>query len=206
MGKKIKPPPGLDYAPVTGETKALSFGVAQAAADGGGTMTAETFIGRRLFPVEKPKNFSQPWGEPTAYKHDVLLPRGASDELRDPQRLCQSFDRECFGPIRDLVIIVTLRFPEAEMIPQVMCLHEAWEVSRSFALRRLCHDRGLAVVPVMHVPSMAARPGAPHVHLCIPARERLPSTWGKFTQPLASDQGRDLMDQEWMKWRARSGL
>lgn len=205
MGKKIKAPPGLDYQPVIGETPNLSFGVGQAAVEGGGVMTAETFVGRRLFPVGKPKDFSQPWGNPTCYRHDVMLPGGASDELADPQRLCQAYDRACFGNVRDIAVIVTLRFPETEVAPQQLCLHEAWELCRSFALRRLVQDRGIPLVLTFHVPSRAARPGAPHVHLLALPRQLLPSGFGLFSQPFASDEGRELMDQEWSKWRERSG-
>ncbi|MXP29642.1 hypothetical protein GRI58_12530 [Porphyrobacter algicida] len=52
----------------------------------------------------------------------------------------------------------------------------------------------------MHVPSRAARPGAPHVHLLLPAREILATGFGKFARPLASDEGRVLLDKEWAAW------
>lgn len=203
MGKKHAPPPGLDYAPVSGDDENLSFGVPQADCDGKGPLSLEQFVGKRLFPVQKPKDYSRPWERVTCFKSDVLLPAGASDELWDVQRLCRAYDQQCFEGIRDLAVIVTLRFPEVEAIPQIMRLTEAWEVARGFAMERLVKDRGLAVVAILHVPARAARPGHPHVHLIAPARQLLPSGFGKFARPLATDEGRTLMDAEWQAWTGR---
>lgn len=205
MAKKIKPPPGLDYSPVLGEMENFSFGVGQAMGKGDEAMTAEKFVFRRMYPVDKPDDHRAPWVRPTCYDHDVLLPYGASDHLRDPQRLCRAYDEAALSTIRDLVVIITLRFPETETIPQEKTLHEAWEVSRAFALRRLVQDRGVAVIPCFHVPSRASAPGFPHVHLLVPARILLPSGFGLFAQPLASDEGRALIEAEWLDWRKRSG-
>lgn len=204
MGKKLKAPPGLDYEPVTGDVEHVSFGVAQADRDM--QLTAEGFIGRRAFPVMKPKDLSLPWLQPTCHKLDVLLPHGASDELWDPQRLGQAYDRQCFSAIRDLVVIVTLRFPNVDVVPQVMRLHEAWELGRGFAAE-LVREHTVAIVAAMHVPARAAKPGLPHIHLMIPARELLPSGFGKFVRPLATDEGRALVEQAWVKWQeAHDGI
>lgn len=198
MAKKLKAPPGLDYDPVTGEVENLSFGVAQAGDTK--TLTAEEFVGRRAFPVMKPKDLSLPWPQPTCYKLDVLLSEGASDDLWDPQRLVQAYDRQCFNTIRDLVVIVTLRFPKVDVVPQVMRLHEAWELGRGFAAE-LAREHRVAVVAAMHLPARAAKPGLPHIHLMIPARELLPSGFGKFVRPLATDEGRALVESAWVKWQ-----
>jgi hypothetical protein len=204
MGKKHAPPPGLDYAPVSGDNENLSFGVAQADGDGTGPLSLEQFVGKRLYPVRKPKDYSRPWERITCFKSDVLVPTGASDELWDAQRLCRAYDQQCFDGIRDLAVIVTLRFPQVEAVPQTMRLAEAWDLARSFALERLVKDRALAVIAIMHVPARAARPGFPHVHLIAPARQLLPSGFGMFAQPLASDEGRALMDAEWREWAGGS--
>lgn len=196
MGKKLKAPPGLDYQPVTGELENVSFGVAQAGGDM--ALTAEQFIGKRAFPVMKPKDLTLPWPQPSCLKIDVLLPRGASDELWDPQRLAQAYDRQCFSAIRDLVVIVTLRFPEVDK--GQMRLHEAWALSRGFAAQ-LVHDHAVAVVAAMHVPARAAKPGIPHIHLMIPARQLLPSGFGKFARSLATDDGRGVIEMAWAAWR-----
>jgi hypothetical protein len=198
MAKKLKAPPGLDYEPVIGDVEHVSFGVAQA--DGETQLTAEGFIGRRAFPVMKPKDLSLPWPQPTCHKLDVLLPKGASDELWDPQRLAQAYDRQCFNTIRDLVVIVTLRFPLVDVVPQLMRLHEAWELGRGFAAE-LVKEHGVAIVAAMHVPARAAKPGLPHIHLMIPARQLLPSGFGKFVRPLATDDGRALVEKAWVKWQ-----
>ncbi|MXO65962.1 hypothetical protein [Altericroceibacterium endophyticum] len=198
MAKKVKAPPGLDYEPVLGEMENLSFGVAQA--DPNNELTAERFLGRRLFPVMKPHDMSLPWPQPTCHKFDVILPPGASDEFWDPQRLVKAYDRQCFNSIRDLVVIVTLRFAQVDVVPQITRLHEVWELGRGFAAN-LVEEHSVAVVVVMHVPARAAKPGFPHLHLMIPARQLLPSGFGKFARPLATDEGRAIVEDAWKTWQ-----
>lgn len=207
MSKTIRSaPPGLDYYAISGSNKQLSFGVIQAQLpDGVATTTAEKAVFRRLFPVQKPADPALPWDNPTCAKWDVLLPPGASDEYLDPQHLVRSYDRQAFGVIRDLLIIITLRFPEVDASPPMLKLHEAWELSRGFALAKLSMSRRLPVIPVLHVPGRAAKPGAPHVHLMTCARELLPSTFGKFCREIACEEGREILDQEWAEWRQEKG-
>jgi hypothetical protein len=198
--KKHTAPPGLDYAPVSGALEALSFGVIQAVPGAKPTNTAEGAIFRRLYPILKPVDAALPWLQPTCFRHDVLLPAGASDDWCDAQRLARTYDEQGFSLV-DLVIAVNLRFPEAEALPQRIKLHEAWEMARAFTLERLVRVHNVAAVCVMHVPARAARPGPPHVHVLIPAREVLPTGFGKFARPLATDEGRELLDAEWAAWR-----
>lgn len=205
MGKVHAPPPGLDYAPVSGEVENVSFGVAQATDAAGDTMTAEEFIGKRLFPVNRPEDLTQAWPKPTCEKSDVILPRGAADHLWHPQDLARAYDRHTFNVIRDIAVILTLRFPEIEEVPQTSKLHEAWELARNFAYERLAMERSLAVVAVMHVPSRNARPGFPHVHLIAPARVLLPSGFGKFARSIAVPEGRAVLEQEWASLFAKHG-
>lgn len=203
--KKHKAPPGLDYAPISGETENLSFGVIQAAGGDGETNTAEGAIFRRLYPILRPDDPALPWTQPTCFRHDVILPDGASDELWSPQCLARAYDEQGFS-LKDLVVIVTLRFPEVEAKPPIMKLHEAWEMARGFTLERIVRAHGVAAVCTMHVPARAARPGAPHCHVLSPARELLPSGYGKFARPFASDEGREIMDREWAAWRKGTNL
>ena len=133
------------------------------------------------------------------------LAAGADDEWKDPQRLARAYDEQGFS-LKDLAVIVTLRFPEAEVLPQVMKLHDAWEAARAFTLERLVKVHGVAAVCVMHVPARAARPGAPHVHVLIPARAILATGFGKFVRPLATDEGRGVVDAEWAAWRESSNV
>lgn len=211
--KKRTAPAGLDYSPVMGDARTVSFGVIQTrlpqqkpdlTADVG-TTTAEGAIFRRLFPIQKPADPTRPWDKPTCAKWDVLLPEGASDDYLDPQQLARAYDRQAFGVIRDLLVIITLRFPEVDAALPTMKLHEAWELSRSFANEKLVMERRLAVVPVLHVPGRAAKPGFPHVHLMTFARELLPSSFGMFSRSIASDEGRCIIDKEWAEWRRTKG-
>jgi hypothetical protein len=198
--KKHAAPPGLDYAPITGALEDVSFGVIQATPSDERTNTAEGAIFRRLYPILKPDDPAQPWSQPTCFRRDVLLPAGASDEWYDPQRLAREYDEQGFS-LKDLVVVVTLRFPEVEVLPQALKLHQAWEMARAFTLERLVRVHNLAAVCVMHVPARAARPGAPHVHVLMPAREVLSTGFGKFARPLATDAGREVVDDEWAAWR-----
>lgn len=195
--KKHNAPPGLDYSPITGVQDDLGFGIIQADPKCKETYTAVGAVFRRLYPVLKPDDATLPWEQPSCFRHEVLLPAG---ELWDAQRLARVYDDQGFS-LKDLVVIVTLRFPEAEAVPQTMKLHEAWELARQFTRKRLVAVYGVAAICVMHVPARAARPGAPHVHVLMPARELLPSGFGRFARPLASDDGREIMDREWAAWR-----
>lgn len=207
MAKKMRvPPPGLDYRPVSGVTENLSFGIIQADPDGvGGPNTAEGAVFKRLFPILKPDDAKAPWINPTCFLHSVQLPPGANDALWDAQRLARAYDEQGFS-VRDVLIIVTLRFPEAETVPQLLRLHEAWRISQEFVWSRVVCEHRVAAISVMHVPARAARPGSPHVHILIPSRELLPTGFGKFARPLGTDEGRGLMDEEWAAWRKANGL
>jgi hypothetical protein len=200
MNRKVSAPPGLDYSPITGEVANFSYGIIQADA-AAPERTVEQAVFRRLFPVMKPKDAAGPWPSPTCDKWDVLLPRGAADELRDAQQLCRTFDRQGFGGLRDLLIINTLRFPEVDEACPSMKLHEVWELTRAFAHKRLVGDRRLPVIPVLHVPARAAKPGLPHAHLMILARQLLPSGLGGFVRVLLTEEGRAVIEQEWLAWR-----
>lgn len=202
-------PPGLDYRPVCGGDPNLSFGVVQNEPDAKLPTTAEAVVFRRAFPVQRPASHDSEWVNPTCEKIEVLLPPGASDELWDPQALCRAFDRQSFAGLRDVAIVITLRFPEIEAPASIgegtPRLHECWHLASNFAAERLVKERRLAVIPVLHVPSRAARPGPPHLHLLALARQLLPSGFGQFSQPLASDEGREIVEKEWAEWRARNG-
>lgn len=194
MARKIKAPPGLDYDPVMGAHPNLSFGVARA--EGTNGLNATRFIAKRLFPVSAPKDWSSPWPAPTCYRHDVLLPVGASDDLVTPRRLVEAYDDQSFGDVKDLAIIVTLRFPEVDEPADPIQLHSAWETGRAFGMK-LVRTYGAPTIAIMHVPARAARLGAPHIHLMLLARQLLPSGFGKFVRPLLADDGRDLVDGHW---------
>lgn len=197
------PPPGLDYCPVLGESADLSFGIIRAdAPEGTPQRTAKAAVFRRLFPVMRPENIEGPWPQPTCYRQDVQLPPGASDELWDAQRVAEAYDAQGFS-LRDLVVILTLRFPEVELVPQQMTLQEAWQLVRGFVWERIVREHQVAAISVMHVPARAAKPGAPHVHVLVPARQLLPSGFGKFARPVLTEDGRELLEKAWIAWRER---
>lgn len=202
--KKYSAPPRLDYDPITGVHQNLSFGVVQSGNAANGINSAEGTAFRRLFPILKPDDPSLPWDRPTCFKHDVLLPSGASDEYWEAQALTRAYDQQGFS-LTDLVVVITLRFPEVEASPPLLRLHEAWETARQFTLERLVRQFGVAAICILHVPARAARPGAPHVHVLVPARELLPSGFGMFAKPLASDDGRQILDEQWSSWLEAKG-
>lgn len=200
--KKHSAPPGLDYDPITGSCENVSFGIVQTEGKAGNSRSAEGTAFRRLYPVLRPDNRQTPWEQPTCFKHDVLLPPGAADDYWDAQRLMRAYDEQGFN-LKDLVVIITLRFPEVEAQPPALRLHEAWETARQFTLERLVRQYGVPAVCVLHVPARAARPGCPHVHVLVAARKLLSSGYGMFAKPLASEEGRDIVDREWEAWRQR---
>ena len=115
--RKHNAPPGLDYDPITGEEQNISYGVV--GADAGQSQPRrrlEDVIGRRLYPTDRPAVGTK-WNDPTAERWDVLLPRGAPDEFRDPQRMCEAFHINDDGAIKHLAAVMTLKFPEADSIP-----------------------------------------------------------------------------------------
>lgn len=194
-------PPGLDYRPVLGDMDCLSFGVIQA--DGGAAgaaNTAEGAVFKRMFPICKPADPLAPWTRPTCFMWGVLLPPGASDELWDAQLLARTYDQQGFS-LRDLVVIVTLRFPEAEMVPAKLRLHEAWQLTQGFVWSRIVLTYNVGAISTLHVPARSGRPGPPHVHVMVPARELLPTGYGQFVRPLATEEGRLIMEREWSAWR-----
>lgn len=199
MAKKVKAPPGLDYDPVVGAYPNLSFGVAQAG--GEHQLTATRFIGKRLFPVARPDDLDAAWPTPTCFRVDTLLPAAASSELWDVRRLCEAYDAQGFRGLRDLVVIVTARFPEVDESAAPLTLHYAWEQARSFG-SMLVARYDAPVVQVMHVPARAGRPGDAHVHLMMLARQLLPSGFGKFVRPLLDEDGRERIDEAWAQFES----
>ncbi|HCW60437.1 MAG TPA: hypothetical protein DHB48_05510, partial [Sphingobium sp.] len=189
--RKHNAPPGLDYDPITGEEQNISYGVV--GADAGQSQPRrrlEDVIGRRLYPTDRPAVGTK-WNDPTAERWDVLLPRGAPDEFRDPQRMCEAFHINDDGAIKHLAAVMTLKFPEADSIPSEMRLHEVWELSRGFGLL-LALQLEVAAVAVLHVPGRHWGHGVPHCHLICPVRTVRPgSGFSTFVMPLINgEEGR----------------
>lgn len=196
MARKLPPIVGMDYVAIPGSNPNLSFGVVRRELKGLTFNTGEAVL-RRLRPVGGIGGSHEQWVA-TCYRADVLLPPGAEDRLTSAKALCEAYEDQAFVGIKDLLIIVTLRFPS---FPGA--LHGIWEEVRAFALEFAC-TRSVAAVLAMHVPALAGRVGRwPHVHVMIPARRLERYGFGEFLRPLACDAGRDIFDDAWQTWSTR---
>ncbi|MCW2390897.1 hypothetical protein M2336_002669 [Sphingobium sp. B1D7B] len=185
-------PAGLDFVPVEGGPDCLTFGVVRRQIGNGPIHTTHEAILRRLCPGGRAKP-AEPW-RPSCYRHDVLLPPKAPDECFNPKVLCDLYEKQSFGKIKDLVVMATLRFYSPDRLA-----HE-WEAVRAFAHERLCNERHLAVVAVMHLPVLVGSTNPPHMHLMIPARELHSFGFGELVRPLATDRGKQILTDELAEW------
>ena len=142
MGAQRSAPPGLDFVPIPGSDPNLVFGVIRATL-GTSTNTALGAVFRQLFPVAKPKDPQAPWPKATCFKSDVLLPDWTNVDYYDPQVPCRAYDAQTWEGVRDLAIIMNLRFPEtlsSDGSAPTMSLTGAYELARFFGPRSLGHD------------------------------------------------------------------
>ena len=139
-----------------------------------------------------------PW-EPTCYRWDVLLPPMAHDDCLDPKRLCEKYEEQAFEGQKDLLVMMTIRFPDVDRI------HAIWEDVRAFARERLCRERNLAVIAAFHLPVQIGSTNPPHVHLMALARELKAYGFADFVRPFAADAGKAMFAAEWAEWQARQG-
>jgi hypothetical protein len=196
MARKLPPIAGMDYVAIPGMNPDLSFGVVRRELKGRVFETGEAVL-RRLRPVGGLTKPEEVW-VPTCYRSDVLLPPNAEDRLSDAKALCGAYEAQAFPGIKDLLIVVTLRFP-ATSAP----LHDIWEDVRAFALD-FVRSKGVAAILAMHVPALAGKAGrSPHVHIMIPARRLERYAFGEFLPNLACDAGRDTIETTWNSWSAR---
>lgn len=208
MGTRIRTVPGLDYVPVPGSDPDLVFGVIRATL-AGEPNTASGAIFRRLFPVAKPGNIDAPWPKPTCFRHDVLVTPWAPADYIDPQALCRAYDTQCWDGVKDLVIIMNFRFPDAVSVdgkPPMVSLHDAYELVRAYCHQKLVMERGLATVLAMHLPSRAGVDfSPPHIHSMSLARRAGIEGFGSFIPELCKDSARRLIESEWSAWRKAAG-
>lgn len=194
--KKYPAPGNLDFVPVPGGPADLVFGVVRRQIGDGPVHTVPQTVLKRLCPGGR-ANVAAPW-VPTAYRWDVLLPPQASDEFRDPKRLCEKYEEGDFGSVKDLVVMMTLRFRDADR------LHRTWEDVRAFAREHLCDKRHLAVIAAMHLPAQVGSTNPPHIHLMALARDLRCYGFGGFIRPFASDQGKAIFAREWAAWQEKA--
>lgn len=196
MGRQLPPIVGMDYVAIPGTNPDLSFGVVRRELKGCAFDTGEAVL-RRLRPVGAKPRPGEEW-VPTCYRSDVLLPLGAEDRLNTAKALCEAYEAQAFSGIRDLLIMMTVRFPGA-----AEPLHEIWEEARAFALQ-LTRSKGVAAIVAMHVPALAGKPGRPvHAHIMLPARRLERFGFGEFLPSLACDGGREIVEKAWAERSTR---
>ena len=196
--KKCPALEGLDYVPVIGGDDAnLSFGVVRRQINNGPVQTVPEAVLRRLNPGRK-VDVAAPW-TPHCYRWDVLLPPMAQDDCLDPKRLCERYEEQSGDSLKDLIVMMTLRFPDADR------LHIIWEEVRSFARERLCRERNLAVVAAFHLPAQNGSTNPPHIHLMALAKTMKAYGFCDYVRPLAADAGKAIFAAEWADWQTRQG-
>src|SRR3546814_10451837 len=122
--KKRPAPEGLDFVPVECvSVPHIAFGVVRRRIESGAIQTAPVSVLRRLSPRRK-SDVAAPW-EPTCYRWDVLLPPMAHDDFLDPKRLCEQYEAQACEGLKDLLVMMTIRFPDADRI------HSIWEDVRA---------------------------------------------------------------------------
>lgn len=194
--KKFPVPGDLDFVPVPGgDDPDFIFGVVRRQIKDGPVRTVPASVIKRLCPGQKVE-ISAPWA-PTCLRWDVLLPSHANDEFLDPKRLCEKYEEQACNKLKDLLVMITLRFPNPDR------LHRAWEDVRAFALERLCRERNVAVIAAMHLPVTVGSTNPPHIHLMAPARELQCYGFGPFVRPFSADAGKAMIAAEWSEWQNR---
>jgi hypothetical protein len=201
MSKRHKAIEGMDYVPVPGSDPNIVFGVVRSTL-GGKANTATGAILGRLYPIKLATCDDAPTLNPQCYRFDVTLPNWAPSDYVNPLVAARDYDDLAWDGMKDLVIMINFRFPQAIRTPPEISLPAAWELVRGFAYQRLTCDRDLVVVLAMHVPTLAGRPGAPHIHTMAFARRCGPTGFGEFVRPLATDAGREIIETEFAEWRA----
>lgn len=202
MTKKIKNPVpaaapprlSLDYTPQGRAVARMSYGVAPRM-KAGRSQTAHMIVARRLENFEV-GDVPPLTGPPTCRKHDVLLPFDAPDHCWTPKGLCDHFEAQALPGQRDLCGVLTLRCEHRD------ARQPFWEKVRDFLQTHIVRSRQLPVVMALHVPSIAARDLAPHIHALISLR-RLPGPdFSVFDADLTGPDAKQLLLDLWDSWSA----
>ena len=120
--KKRPAPDGLDFVPVEGGSDPhIAFGVVRRRIGSGAIQTVPGSVLRRLSPGRK-ADVAAPW-KPTCYRWDVLLPPMAHDDCLDPKRLCEKYEEQAFEGQKDLLVMMTIRFPDADTLNRIVDVH-----------------------------------------------------------------------------------
>lgn len=143
-------------------------------------------------PVADPAKPGQRIWQPTAARHDVLLPALAPDLMRDPRRLFETFEEQAVVRQDDLAVTIKLTFDNT------LALHSCWERARAFARTHLVVAHGLPTLIVLHVPSCSGmrQPSAPHIHLVTLSRTLDAHGFGAFCR-IARDEAHPVLAEAW---------
>ena len=168
----------------------MSFGVLRRQFSGRNDVV--TFVGKKLYPASKVPECPHSSWNPTATRWDVLLPRSASDMMRDPAVLTRSF--EAAARPEQTSLMLHLKVEARSDQP----LHVAWELARRFAFAHLVDEHDLPVVMIQHHPGVTGhqQAGKPHCHICCLARTLDLHGWGATTS-LAVDEARSPLAAAW---------
>ena len=143
------------------------------------TNSALVFGWTKLHPIRPtgdPERLDVRVWQPTAARHEVLLPRSASDLLSHPQALLETFERQPRTDRKDLAVVLKLQLSMTD------ALHPGWERARAFARSLFVLEHDLPVLLVMHVPSQSGSrtPAPPHIHLMALAQVLGPHGFGGY--------------------------
>jgi len=191
MTKNRRAPAGMEYVPITGTDKDIGFGVIRRTLGDIVNDTGRT-VWKKMHPTMT-HSADAAWA-PCCWRSDVLLPPGCPDLYDDPRRLTQQYEDQMPASGKDLIVMMTLRFPGSTS------LHADWERTRSFARQVLAVDRRLPTVLVMHNPRAAGGSNAAHIHVMAMARELDGAGFGAFSRELTNDRGRDVLVDAWKAW------
>lgn len=132
----------------------------------------------------------------TAARMDPLIPLDAQADYMDVRHLLERYDATLPMNETHAFVQVTLHFPDA------LNMHGPWEEARAFAMDYFVLERRLAVIMVLHAPSLAASGSKLHAHLLIPLRRLGALGWGEVERHLPNDRGRAEAHAAWMRFRA----
>lgn len=162
----------------------------------GARNSAAAFVKAKLHPVNQTPEGAQ-W-RPSAHRWEVLLPENASDDLMDPRRLVELYERTALPWRQGLLTTVKLTFGENDR------LHVAYEKGRAW-LRSIVAT-GLPGLIIQHCPHEAGLDYARHhLHVVILPRKLGLAGFGSCDDELTSDAGQSILYRSWCASRDREG-
>jgi len=157
----------------------------------GARNSAAAFVKAKLHPVNAPPEGAD-W-RPTAHRWEALLPANAGDELMDPRRLLDLYEKTALPWRQGLLTTVKLSFGENDR------LHVAYEKARAW-LRTLAAT-GFPVLVVQHCPHEAGLEYARHhIHGIIIPRKLGLAGFGACDDELTSDAGQQVLYETWRRF------